>query len=154
MKKWETREWWESRKWSKEDIEEMWQEEQARLSNQPWFESGKPCRTTVFWERDWQEEFELTWGKWGAQGIGKGIAERFAGEGAKVAILDIQREKTDKVAKAIEAKGSSALAITMDITDSDDVKRDALGDQAVDGLAHPSGFAGEEVTGGQYRFDE
>ena len=71
MKKWETREWWESRKWTREEIEEMEKEELERLSKQPWFESGKPCKTDIFAERDWQEEFELIWGKWGCHGIGK-----------------------------------------------------------------------------------
>lgn len=70
-KKWESKEWWEKRAWTKEDVEAMWKEERARLIKQPWFEPGKPCRTTVFWERDWQEEQEKSWGKWGAQGIGK-----------------------------------------------------------------------------------
>jgi N-dimethylarginine dimethylaminohydrolase len=71
MKKWETREWWESRQWSKEDIEQMEKEEYDRLSKQPWFEHGKPCKTDIFWQRDWREEFEFFWGKWGAEGIGK-----------------------------------------------------------------------------------
>jgi len=71
MKKWETREWWKSRQWSEEDIEEMTKEEMARLEKLPWFEHGKPCKMDIFQHRDWQEEFELTWGKWGCHGIGK-----------------------------------------------------------------------------------
>ena len=71
MKKWETQEWWEKRQWTEEDIEEMWKEERERLSQQPWFEPGKPCRYPIFQERDWEDEFERNWGKWGAQGIGK-----------------------------------------------------------------------------------
>lgn len=58
----------------------------------------------------------------GAQGIGRGVAERLASEGAKVAILDIQTEKAERVAQAIETKGSCAIAVGMDITDSDSVK--------------------------------
>jgi len=59
----------------------------------------------------------------GAQGIGAGIARRLADEGAMVAILDIQLEKATGVAKAIESKGGKAIALKMDIADSDDVKR-------------------------------
>lgn len=70
-KKWETRQWWESGEWTKEEIEEMEREELERLSRLPWFESGKPCRSYIFEQRDWAEEMELTWGKWGAEGIGK-----------------------------------------------------------------------------------
>jgi len=71
MKKWESKEWWEKGQWAKEDIEEMAKEELEMLTRYPWFESGKPCKTDIFDERDWQEEFELIWGKWGHHGIGK-----------------------------------------------------------------------------------
>lgn len=59
----------------------------------------------------------------GAQGIGQGIAERLASDGALVAILDIQLEKAEGVARAIEARGGRAIAVRMDITDKDDVKK-------------------------------
>lgn len=59
----------------------------------------------------------------GAQGIGQGIAERLAVDGAAVAILDMQKEKAEEVARAIKAKGGRAIAVKMDITDSEDVKR-------------------------------
>lgn len=59
----------------------------------------------------------------GAQGIGEAIAGKFAGEGATVAILDIQHEKAQKVADNIVSKGGSAVAISMDITDSPNVRR-------------------------------
>ena len=59
----------------------------------------------------------------GAQGIGQGIAERLASDGALVAILDLQQEKAEEVAKAIEARGGRAIAVKMDITNRDDVKK-------------------------------
>ena len=59
----------------------------------------------------------------GAQGIGEAIARKFAGEGATVAILDIQHEKAQQVADNIVSKGGSAVAISMDITGSPDVRR-------------------------------
>ncbi|MBI4284730.1 MAG: hypothetical protein HY670_02365 [Chloroflexi bacterium] len=70
MKKWETREWWEKGNWSPRDIAALKKEERERLEKQPWFEHGKPCRTDIFHQRNWQEEFEAVWGKWGSQGIG------------------------------------------------------------------------------------
>jgi N-dimethylarginine dimethylaminohydrolase len=45
--------------------------ELERLEKLPWFESGKPCRTDVFQERDFWKEQEAMWGRWGAQGIGQ-----------------------------------------------------------------------------------
>ena len=59
----------------------------------------------------------------GAQGIGEAIARRLAEEGAAVAILDIQHDKARGVAEDIASQGSGAIAIKMDITDSQEVKR-------------------------------
>lgn len=71
MKKWERREWWEEHRWTSDDIDQMWQEEKARLEQQPWYEAGKPCKTDIFFQRDRREEMERTWGRWGAEGIGR-----------------------------------------------------------------------------------
>ena len=54
----------------------------------------------------------------GASGFGAGIAERFAAEGAKVAILDIQREAAERKAKEI-----GALAVACDLTQAAEVER-------------------------------
>lgn len=59
----------------------------------------------------------------GAQGIGEAIARRFANEKAMVAVLDIQYEKAQAVADDIGSKGGSAIAVKMDITDNQGVKR-------------------------------
>jgi len=59
----------------------------------------------------------------GAQGIGEAITRRLAGEGAEVAILDIQHKKAQAVTDDIGAKGRNALAVKMDITDSQQVKQ-------------------------------
>jgi 2-hydroxycyclohexanecarboxyl-CoA dehydrogenase len=59
----------------------------------------------------------------GAQGIGEAIVRRLASEGATVAIMDIQWEKAQQVAEDIVAKSGKALAVKMDIADSQDVKR-------------------------------
>ena len=49
-----------------------------------------------------------------ASGIGKGIAEKFAREGAKVAIADINLETAEKTAREI---GPSAMAVKVDVGD-------------------------------------
>lgn len=52
-----------------------------------------------------------------ASGIGKAIADRFASEGGKVAIADLNLEAAQKAADDIKAKfGTEAIAITMDVT--------------------------------------
>ncbi|MFC1864880.1 SDR family NAD(P)-dependent oxidoreductase [Chloroflexota bacterium] len=58
----------------------------------------------------------------GAQGIGEAIARRLANEGAMIAILDIQYEKAKAVADDIGSNGGSAIAVKMDITDSQGVR--------------------------------
>ena len=54
-------------------------------------------------------------------GIGRGIAERFAREGAKVAVNDVDAERAEEVAAAI---GERAVAAPADVSDSADGRRD------------------------------
>ena len=56
-----------------------------------------------------------------ASGLGRAIAIRYAGEGAKVAIADLDKRAADLVASEIVAAGGRALAIAMDVTREDDV---------------------------------
>jgi NAD(P)-dependent dehydrogenase (short-subunit alcohol dehydrogenase family) len=56
-----------------------------------------------------------------AQGIGRGIALRFAQEGARVGVLDIHRDACLKVAREIVQQGGEALALAADIRDEDQV---------------------------------
>jgi len=51
------------------------------------------------------------------QGIGEASAYLFAQQGAKVVVADLDKEKAEKVAAAIRAKGGQALAVPGDVTD-------------------------------------
>src|SRR5512144_996180 len=53
----------------------------------------------------------------GGGGIGGATCRRFAKDGARVAVLDRNREAAEKVAAAIRADGGQAAAIPCDITD-------------------------------------
>ena len=53
----------------------------------------------------------------GGGGIGGATCRRFAGEGAKVAVFDMNLEAADKVAAQIRADGGQAQAFRCDITD-------------------------------------
>jgi NAD(P)-dependent dehydrogenase (short-subunit alcohol dehydrogenase family) len=53
----------------------------------------------------------------GAQGIGFGIAERFAQEGAKVIIADIKEQIAEAAAARIADNGNTAMAMSVDIGD-------------------------------------
>lgn len=57
------------------------------------------------------------------QGIGRAIAERFAADGAAVAVADLNRETAAEVAGAIEAAGGRAIAVRADVTSATDVER-------------------------------
>lgn len=52
-----------------------------------------------------------------SKGIGKGIAQRFAAEGANVVVNSRSQERADEVASTIEAEGGSAIGIEADVTD-------------------------------------
>ena len=52
------------------------------------------------------------------QGIGETIARRFAQEGARVVLVDVDEAKARSVAGDIEARGGTALAMPTDVTDS------------------------------------
>lgn len=54
-----------------------------------------------------------------AQGFGLGIAERFAAEGAQVALMDIQKDKAEAAAAGI---GGKAFALSCDVSDPASVK--------------------------------
>jgi glucose 1-dehydrogenase/3-oxoacyl-[acyl-carrier protein] reductase len=58
------------------------------------------------------------------QGIGRGIAQYFAKEGADVVVADLVADsRTDEVRRNIECKGSRALVVQADVSKRADVER-------------------------------
>lgn len=55
------------------------------------------------------------------QGIGRAIALRLARDGADVAVVDLNEDKTGAVAKEVEALGRKATTFRADVTRRDDV---------------------------------
>jgi NAD(P)-dependent dehydrogenase (short-subunit alcohol dehydrogenase family) len=80
------------------------------------------------------------------RGFGRAIAERFAAEGAKVAVVSRSRAQLDVVAGAIRAAGGEALAVAGDVTDPASVDRVANAVEAglgpVDVLVSNAGVPG------------
>src|SRR3972149_1136353 len=58
-----------------------------------------------------------------ASGFGEGIARRFAAEGCKIAVNDIDAERGERVAREISAAGGEALFIHADVSRNADVER-------------------------------
>ena len=56
-----------------------------------------------------------------SDGIGRGIAETFAAEGAKIVLVARRKELLDDVAAGIKARGGEALPIVADLTREDAV---------------------------------
>ena len=56
------------------------------------------------------------------QGIGRAYALRFAQEGAKVVVADINDANAETVTKEIEAAGGEAIAVKVDVADEDSTK--------------------------------
>ena len=68
----------------------------------------------------------------GASGFGKGIAERFAQEGASVIVADLNGDAAAQVAEAIRDQGGAAKPVEADVTSGDDVK--AMVEAATEGF--------------------
>ncbi len=81
----------------------------------------------------------------GGSGIGRGIVLAMAGEGADIAIADIQVLNAEKVAGEVKALGRRVVAMKTDVTSAADVKamldrtREALG--KIDILVNNAGAA-------------
>ena len=57
------------------------------------------------------------------RGIGEAIALNLAKNGAKVVVTDIDQEDCEKVVKEIEKLGSEGLALKLDVTDEEEIKK-------------------------------
>lgn len=62
----------------------------------------------------------------GARGIGKSIADRLAGAGAGIAVVDVQKETAEEAARAIETAGVAARAYVCDVSSFEAVKELAV----------------------------
>ena len=52
-----------------------------------------------------------------ASGVGLGIAEVLAGEGARVVLVDVDSAAGERAAEALRAAGHDALAVQADVVD-------------------------------------
>ena len=64
-----------------------------------------------------------------ASGIGRGLAERFAAEGMKVVLADVEPAALERAEREMKDAGATVLAVPTDVSKAEDVR--ALADQAV-----------------------
>ena len=57
----------------------------------------------------------------GGGGIGRAVSLRYAQEGARCVVADVQLSLAEAVVKEIKSAGGSALAISMDVTKQADI---------------------------------
>jgi NAD(P)-dependent dehydrogenase (short-subunit alcohol dehydrogenase family) len=65
-----------------------------------------------------------------ASGIGRGLANRFAAEGMKVVLADIEEKALAETEAELRSKGARVLAVRTDVSRTEDVE--ALADKSVD----------------------
>jgi NAD(P)-dependent dehydrogenase (short-subunit alcohol dehydrogenase family) len=58
-----------------------------------------------------------------ASGIGEGMAKRFAHEGARIAVADVQKEDGERVCGEITGKGGDAFYVECDVSRAESVER-------------------------------
>ena len=90
---------------------------------------------------------QIVWITASGSGIGFAIAKRFAGEGAKLVICDLNKEALVKAKEELEGIGASeVLTVEYDASKTDDIKKvfDAMMDKfgRVDVLINNAGIAG------------
>ena len=56
-----------------------------------------------------------------ASGIGRALAERFAAEGMRVVLADVEQAPLDEAQRAIAATGAEAIAVRTDVSRAEDV---------------------------------
>ena len=66
---------------------------------------------------------QIAWISGGASGMGEATAELLAAEGARVAVVDIQAERGQKVVAGIAADGGQAIFLECDVTQEDGVRQ-------------------------------
>ncbi|WP_342351614.1 SDR family NAD(P)-dependent oxidoreductase [Agreia bicolorata] len=65
----------------------------------------------------------------GASGIGRAMVDRFAHEGMKVVLADVEQAALDRAVSELRAAGAEAIGVRTDVTDPDQVQN--LADRAV-----------------------
>ncbi len=62
----------------------------------------------------------------GGSGIGQGICQAYAREGARVIVLDANRDGANETVSLISAAGGTASAMKLDVTDRETCKQVAM----------------------------
>jgi NAD(P)-dependent dehydrogenase (short-subunit alcohol dehydrogenase family) len=93
----------------------------------------------------------------GASGIGEACVRTFAGDGAKVVVVDMDEESGEKVAAAVKELGGEALFLRVDVSDPSAVEQmvaDAVSTYGrLDIAVNNAGIGGEANHAGDYSIE-
>jgi NAD(P)-dependent dehydrogenase (short-subunit alcohol dehydrogenase family) len=81
-----------------------------------------------------------------ASGIGRGLAQRFAAEGMRVVLADVEQPALDETAREIAATGAKVLAVRTDVSRWEDVE--ALAQRTVDEFGRVNVLCNNAGVGG------
>jgi len=70
--------------------------------------------------KDFEDKVAVVTGA--ASGIGRGMAERFATEGMKVVLADIEQEALAKAESEMKTRGATVLSVRTDVSKAGDVE--------------------------------
>ncbi|MEX0305563.1 MAG: SDR family NAD(P)-dependent oxidoreductase [Leisingera sp.] len=84
----------------------------------------------------------------GHTGIGFGIAERFAREGADLILVGRNRDKGDQAAEKLSAQGASIRFLAADLSHEEDVRDTAAGLDRLDVLVNNAGLGSRRIEHG------
>jgi NAD(P)-dependent dehydrogenase (short-subunit alcohol dehydrogenase family) len=83
-----------------------------------------------------------------ASGIGRALADAFAGEGARVVLADVEAVPLDEAAHAITRRGAEAIAVRTDVSKGEEVEALAVAAEHAFGAVHVvCNNAGVSVSG-------
>ncbi|MDP6241292.1 MAG: SDR family NAD(P)-dependent oxidoreductase, partial [Acidimicrobiales bacterium] len=72
----------------------------------------------------------------GASGLGLAFAHRFAAEGMRIAIADIEEPVLDQAVAELEATGADVIGVRCDVSDHDSVRNLKVAVDEAFGAAH------------------
>jgi 7-alpha-hydroxysteroid dehydrogenase len=107
--------------------------------------------TQMFDPRKFQLDGQVALVTGAGAGIGKGIAEMFAGAGASVVVSDLKQETADAVAKGITDAGGKAVGLACNVTKEEDLQ--AAVQAAIDNFGSLTILVNNAGGGGPKPFD-
>jgi 7-alpha-hydroxysteroid dehydrogenase len=117
----------------------------------PYFSPETRVEAHMFDPKSFQLDGQVALVTGAGAGIGRGIAEMFAGAGASVVVSDLKQETADEVAKGIVDAGGKAIGLACNVTKEEDLQ--AAVQAAIDNFGSLTILVNNAGGGGPKPFD-